>query len=70
MDGLETYFEMGGYGGYVWPAFGITILVLAALLIASLRSLRARKAALDALERQAAESGAPVTRRRRIAREA
>lgn len=43
---------MGGYGGFVWPAFGITLLVLAVMLGASWRTLKRREAAL-AMLRQA-----------------
>ena len=25
---LQKFFEMGGYAGYVWPAYGLTALVL------------------------------------------
>ena len=45
---------MGGYGGYVWPAFGVTAVVLLGLLLASLRSLRAREEMLAALQRKGA----------------
>ena len=37
-----SFLEMGGYGGYVWPAFGATAVVLVGLLLASVRSLRAK----------------------------
>ncbi len=40
---------MGGYALYVWPSFGLTAAVLTGLLVVSLRVLRAREAALDAL---------------------
>lgn len=46
-----NYLEMGGYAGYVWPAFGITALVLVALALASLRSLRTRERMLEGLQR-------------------
>jgi len=26
--GLQTFFEMGGYAEYVWPAYGLTALIL------------------------------------------
>jgi heme exporter protein D len=52
---MQSFLEMGGYGGFVWPAYGVTAIVLVGLLVASLRALRKRQAALDALER---ESGA------------
>jgi heme exporter protein D len=48
-----AFLDMGGYAGFVWPAYGVTALVLLVLLVASLRSLRKRQAALDALEREA-----------------
>jgi heme exporter protein D len=54
MDGIAKFLAMGGYAAYVWPALGLTALVLAALLIASLKSVRRREAELARLE---AESG-------------
>lgn len=54
MDGLGKFLEMGGYAAYVWPALGLTVLVLAGLLIASVKSARRREAELAQLE---AESG-------------
>jgi len=35
---LQNVFEMGGYAGYVWPAFGLTALVLIWNTWAALRS--------------------------------
>jgi heme exporter protein D len=51
---LASFLDMGGYGGYVWPAFGVTAVVLLGLLLASLRSLRAREETLAALQRKGA----------------
>lgn len=48
---------MGGYAAYVWPAFGVTALIMVVLLVASSRSVRARERALKGLEQ--------VRRRRR-----
>lgn len=50
MSALASYLEMGGYGAYVWPAYGAAAAVLIGLVVASLRTLRAREAALKALE--------------------
>jgi heme exporter protein D len=50
MDQLQNFLAMGGYGAYVWPAFGISALVLGWLLVSSLRRLRG-------LERALAEQG-------------
>ena len=54
MDGIAKFLEMGGYAAYVWPALGLTAVVLAGLLIASVKSARRREAELARLE---AESG-------------
>ena len=45
-----SFFEMGGYAAYVWPAFGVGALVLIALLVLSLRRLKSREAAVRRLE--------------------
>ncbi len=46
---LSAFLEMGGYGAYVWPAFALTAAVLVGLLVASVRSLRAREKDLTRL---------------------
>ena len=51
-DALRTigeFLAMGGYAAYVWPALAVSALVMVALLVFSLRSLRARRAELDVL---------------------
>lgn len=40
---MASFFEMGGYAGYVWPAYAVTAVVMGALLVASLRTLRNRE---------------------------
>ncbi|MDP6473905.1 MAG: heme exporter protein CcmD [Alphaproteobacteria bacterium] len=45
-----SFFEMGGYAAYIWPAFGVGALVLIGLLVISLRRLKSREAALLRLE--------------------
>ena len=50
MESLSEYLAMGGYAGFVWPAYLIVAAVLAGLLIASRRSLKSAEAALRALE--------------------
>ena len=45
-----SFFEMGGYAAYVWPAFGVAAVIMVALLALSVRTMRAREAALKALE--------------------
>ena len=52
-----SFFEMGGYAAYVWPAFGAAAAVMIALLVLSLRDMRAREAALRKLEASARRRG-------------
>jgi heme exporter protein D len=60
MEQLRDFLTMGDYGAYVWPAYGVSALVLGWLLVSSLRRLRG-------LERTLAEQGiaAPGGGRRR-----
>lgn len=53
MDGIGKFLEMGGYAAYVWPALGLTVLVLAGLLISSVKSVRRREAELARMEAEA-----------------
>jgi len=50
MDEVRTFLAMGGYAVYVWPAFAVTGLVLAWLVLDSLLRLRRAEAGLAALE--------------------
>ena len=47
---MGDFFSMGGYAAFVWPAFALSFGVLAALLIASLKSLRESERALGEVE--------------------
>ncbi len=48
MRQLQDFLAMDGYGAFVWPAFGITALVLGWLWVSSLRRLRGLERALAA----------------------
>ena len=67
MDKIASFLGMGGYAGFIWPAFGIALAVMAGFVIASLRTLRSREATLRALQAAAPES--PRARRRARATE-
>ncbi len=43
MTSFATFFAMGGYGGYVWPAYGLTVLAFAGMLIWTMATLKARR---------------------------
>ena len=60
---MDAFLAMGGYAAYVWPAFGLTLLVLLGLLWQSLRLSRQREAELAALrERLRGHRGRPAAR--------
>lgn len=43
MDALRTFLDMGSYGNYVWPSYGLTVAIMGWLVLATLRRLRARE---------------------------
>jgi heme exporter protein D len=51
MDQITTYLAMDGKAAFVWPAYGVALLVLGGLAVASLRRLARAAAGLAALER-------------------
>lgn len=55
--------DMGGYGVYIWSAWGIAVILLGALIVASVRTMKAR-------ERELADMEAVSPRRRRSDRTA
>ena len=50
MDKLTEFLSQGNYMGFVWASYGVTALILIALIATSLRTLRANQAALAALQ--------------------
>jgi len=48
-ESIDSFLAMGGYAGYVWPAYGLAAIVLIGLLVVSLRRLRRAEADLAAL---------------------
>ncbi len=52
MDSLSSFFDMGGYGAFIWPSFALSAVVLGIVFASSLRDLKTNRAALAALEEQ------------------
>ena len=50
MEQLMTFLDMGGYAVWVWSAYGVSIFSLIAMLVLSLRSLKARTQEFEALK--------------------
>ena len=48
---MTGFFAMGGYGAFIWPAYGISLLGLLAMAWQSWAAWRAAKKRLDALEK-------------------
>jgi heme exporter protein D len=51
MESIAALFDMGGYGGYVWPAYGISAVVLTLVLVLSRAASTRNEAELEALQR-------------------
>ena len=51
----STFFAMGGYAEYVWPAYVMAVVVLGGLVVSSLRFRRERQRLLAALGEEKAE---------------
>lgn len=47
---MDSFFAMGGYGAYVWPAYGVSALGLLLAVIVTLRLYARAKARLAMLE--------------------
>mgnify|MGYP003627689553 FL=1 len=52
MESITEYLHMGGHASFIWPAYGIATVVLAGLLITSLRSMRRNEALAKSLRQQ------------------
>jgi heme exporter protein D len=50
MDAIREYLAMGGYAAFVWPAFGVTAIVMVVLLVVSIRGLRKERRTLELME--------------------
>jgi heme exporter protein D len=51
MNAIESWFAMGGYAGFVWPAYGLTAVVLGGLALCSWRRHRRSDDTLVGLQR-------------------
>ena len=49
MEKITEFLAMGGHGAYIWPAYGITTIVLLAVLVVSIRHMRGQEHLLQQL---------------------
>jgi len=50
MNAVESWLAMGGYAGFVWPAYGVAAIVLGGLALVSWRRHRRSGATLARLQ--------------------
>ena len=73
---MQEFLDMGGYAAFVWPAYGVTALILAALFVVSWRAAKAHDAKLKILQstvrrgRRAAQPDRPESDAKEVAGEA
>lgn len=48
---MAQFFAMGGYAAFVWPCYALAVVVMAWLLLASLRWARNAEAELETVRR-------------------
>ena len=54
---MADFFAMGGYAGFVWPAYIITAIVLIAAIAVSLQAHRNARRSVQRLEDDSGEDG-------------
>jgi len=47
---MNDYWAMGGYAAFVWPAYGLSAVVMLGLCVTAWRSLRQKQRDLAALQ--------------------
>ena len=52
MAEIYEFLSMGGYAGFVWPAYAVALIVLGGLAVQSVRGLRGLKREIAALEEE------------------
>ncbi|MGH7123449.1 MAG: heme exporter protein CcmD [Stellaceae bacterium] len=50
MDALGQFLAMGGYARFVWPAYGLAVLVLGAMALQSYRAWRRQRRLWSTIE--------------------
>ena len=56
LDYLTDFLSMGGYGHFIWGAFGLSAIVLISLIIQSLQFLKSSEALLHSIKEKTNET--------------
>jgi len=51
-DSVLQFLQMGGYAAFVWPAYGLALVLLVGALLWSRHTLKQRERMFDALKRE------------------
>lgn len=57
---MSEFLAMGGYAAFIWPAYGVATVVLVALLVFSIRTMRQREALVYSLRASREQGGKPT----------
>jgi heme exporter protein D len=63
MSGLTQYFAMGGYAAFIWPSYGLALILLVGMVVAAFLRMRAAETAIEAAEQAAAQKAPPQPER-------
>lgn len=50
---MTDFLAMGGYAAFVWPAYALSAIAIAAMIVLTIRAYDRAKARLAAIEREA-----------------
>ncbi|MBE11092.1 MAG: heme exporter protein CcmD [Rhodospirillaceae bacterium] len=49
---MNDFFDMGGYGAFIWPAYLVTFIILGGILAQSVVTMRRRERLADVLRKR------------------
>tara|TARA_Y100000994_G_C15650151_1_gene425032 strand:+ start:407 stop:586 length:180 start_codon:yes stop_codon:yes gene_type:complete len=49
---MNDFFDMGGYGAFIWPAYLVTFIILGGILVQSVVTMRRRERLADVLRKR------------------
>ena len=53
---MNDFFDMGGYGAFIWPAYLVTFIILGGILAQSVVTMRRRERLADVLRKRRRDS--------------
>lgn len=57
MNALSDYFAMGGYAVFIWPSYGLALVLLIGMAIAAHRRMRAAERAVRQIDEVSTKTG-------------